>query len=128
MAGPTERNQCGVITLFPMYVSCNTTNPSSPTASDGVASLFISGGTPPYSIVWANGSVTQSINNLSVGTYTATVTDSNGDFTINTNCVLSSTTTTTTSTTTTTTLPPCVDFCLDFTPIEDSNIIYANYY
>lgn len=121
MPGPTERNNCGNITIFPMYVACNTTKPSSPTASDGVASLYITGGTPPYSIQWnSNYGVSQSIYNLSVGTYTATVTDSNGDFTITTNCVLSATTTTTSSTTSSTTLPPCADFCLRFTLTTNS--------
>lgn len=117
MPESTNRNECGVLTIFPMYVACNSTKPSTITASDGAASLFISGGTPPYSIQWENGSITQTINNLSVGSYTATVTDSNGDYVIKSTCVLS-VTTTTTSTTTTTTLPPCVDFCLDFTPID----------
>lgn len=117
MPESTNRNQCGVLTIFPMSVTCNSTNPSTITASDGIASLVINGGTPPYSITWANGSLTQTITNLSVGSYTATVTDSNGDYVIKSTCVLS-VTTTTTSTTTTTTLPPCVDFCLDFTPIN----------
>ena len=114
MPEPTNRNECGVITIFPMYVTCNSIKPSTPTASDGAASLFISGGTPPYLIQWDNGSISQTINNLSVGSYTATVTDSNGDYVIKSTCVLS-VTTTTTSTTTTTTLPPCNDFCLTFT-------------
>jgi len=119
MPGPTERNQCGSVTIFPMYVACNAKKPSSATASDGVASLYITGGTPPYSIQWNGGlGVSQSIYNLSVGTYTATVTDSNGDFTIVSNCVLSVTTTTTSSTTTSTTLPPCNDLCLVITTVR----------
>jgi len=120
MPESTNRNECGVLTIFPMYVTCNSTNPSTITSSDGVASLFISGGTPPYMIQWDNGSITPSINNLSVGSYTATVTDSNGDYVIKSTCVLS-VTTTTTSTTTTTTLPPCVDFCLEFIPITNNS-------
>jgi len=114
---PTERNECGVITIFPMYVSCNTTNPSSSKASDGVASLFISGGTPPYLIQWNNGSIGQSINNLSSGSYVATITDSNEDYLLTSTCVLLGPTPIVTPTPVITPTPlPLYDFCLTFTP------------
>lgn len=116
---PTERNECGVITIFPMYVSCNSTNPSSSTASDGIASLFISGGTPPYLIQWNNGSIGQSINNLSSGSYVATVTDSNGDYLITSTCNLLGPTPIVTPTPVVTPTPlPLYDFCLTFTPSQ----------
>ena len=47
--------------------------------SNGTASITPSGGTPPYTFLWApNGQTTQNITNLQAGTYTVTVTDING--------------------------------------------------
>lgn len=57
-----------------------TTSPvgaSSCTASDGSVSATISGGTSPYTYSWNNGKTTSSINGLTTGTYTLTVTDAN---------------------------------------------------
>lgn len=45
--------------------------------NDGVISLGISGGTPPYSIEWSNGANGQKLTNLPAGTYTYKVTDKN---------------------------------------------------
>ncbi|PCJ82083.1 MAG: hypothetical protein COA57_13695 [Flavobacteriales bacterium] len=44
--------------------------------SDGVLSVSISGGTPPYTYSWNNGSTDLSQSNLTAGIYTITVTDS----------------------------------------------------
>ena len=106
MEGPIVRNECGIITIFPMYVSCNSINPTSPTASNGKIILYISGGTPPYYIQWENGSLSKVLTNLKAGSYKATVTDSVGDYIITTTCVLGGQTTTTTL--------PLYDFCLTF--------------
>ena len=43
--------------------------------ANGTATVNISGGTPPYSILWNTGATTASISNLAQGTYTVTVTD-----------------------------------------------------
>ncbi len=43
---------------------------------DGSASVSISGGNPPLSMVWSNGFTTDTISNLIAGTYYVTVTDS----------------------------------------------------
>ncbi|PCJ89614.1 MAG: hypothetical protein COA57_01730 [Flavobacteriales bacterium] len=51
-------------------VSCNGTN-------DGSADLIVSGGTPVYSYNWSNGSTTQDLSGLAVGTYIVTITDGN---------------------------------------------------
>lgn len=98
------RNECDVLTIFPMDVSCLVTHPSTPYSFDGEAQLLISGGTPPYTVSWEIGSVAPTIINLSVGNYNATVTDFYNDFEINTTCVLTAETPATT--TTTTTAPP----------------------
>src|SRR5690606_30033973 len=56
----------------------NTNNVTSPGGSDGSISLNISGGAPPYAYLWSHGSTVQNQSNLVEGTYSVTVTDTNG--------------------------------------------------
>ena len=111
-----EANECTPATLFPLGVSCFVVQPSSPESSDGVVSLVITGGTPPYNILWDNNNTTQTINNLSAGSYGATVTDTYGDFTAQTICVLTGTTPnpSPTPTPTPTPTPEGPNFCMSF--------------
>jgi len=44
-------------------------------ASNGSASVSITGGTSPYTQLWSTGQTTTSINNLSAGNYSVTITD-----------------------------------------------------
>ncbi|MCT4560697.1 MAG: gliding motility-associated C-terminal domain-containing protein [Crocinitomicaceae bacterium] len=46
--------------------------------NNGSAQVIASGGTAPYSYSWNTGSNTNSISNVTAGTYTCTVTDTNG--------------------------------------------------
>ena len=105
---PIKRgNECDVLTIYPMGVKCLSVDPSTTTSFDGLLTLVITGGTPPYQINWENGSVSTVLSNLNVGEYPATVTDYYGDFIVRTTCVLESPITTTTTiipVTTTTTL------------------------
>lgn len=84
----TEKNECDVVTLFPMEIKCDVKNPTSPTSFDGILSLIITGGTSPYTISWNNGQVGQTIGNMPPGSYGVTVVDFFGDFTANTVCTL----------------------------------------
>jgi hypothetical protein len=61
-----------------------TTNPSSFGAEDGSIDLTVTGGAPPYTYQWSNGSTSEDLSGLSGGDYMVTVTDANG-------CTLSST-------------------------------------
>ena len=61
------------------------THATCPDSEDGSITIFISGGTPPYSYVWSTGAtsttenITDSLSGLSPGDYTITVTDFNGN-------------------------------------------------
>lgn len=90
--GDTIQNECNVITIFPMVVKCVAINPSSATAEDGQLSVAITGGTPPYTIIWDNGNISPAIQNLGVGEYSATVIDYYNDFSSVTTCSLTAVT------------------------------------
>ncbi|MDX1477048.1 MAG: OmpA family protein [Saprospiraceae bacterium] len=47
-------------------------------AGDGVASMHVEGGAPPYNALWSNGSTAALQSNLTEGLYTVTVTDQIG--------------------------------------------------
>jgi hypothetical protein len=110
---PKFTNECEPITLFPMGVECLLTHPS-PSSSDGSISLMITGGTPPYYISWENGNIAPIIYNLTAGIYKATVIDSYGDFTANTECTLTGSTPTPSPTPTPTPTSPYItyDLCM----------------
>ncbi len=59
------------ITVTPTPVTC-------PGGSNGSATSTASGGTLPYTYTWSNGSTATSINGLTAGNYTLTLTDHNG--------------------------------------------------
>ena len=59
------------VTLSKNDVGCSGSN-------DGSASASITGGTPGFTYLWSNAGNSASINNLTSGTYTVTVTDLNG--------------------------------------------------
>ena len=96
-------NSCDITTIFPMGVVCVTENASSASASDGSMSVFVTGGTAPYTIQWSNGmSGVFTLNNLPPGTYFATVTDYYGDYVETAACVVGGIPVTPTPTPTTT--------------------------
>ncbi|MFH1319383.1 MAG: leucine-rich repeat domain-containing protein [Bacteroidota bacterium] len=71
-----------------LTASITGTNVSSCGAGDGEANLTVSGGIPPYTFNWLSGETTEDLAGLSAGTYSVSVTDSNG-CTANTNVTIS---------------------------------------
>lgn len=65
------------ITMPQINVAVSSFNPNCPTSTNGSISLAVSGGTPPYSVVWSAPltDTTLQVNNLAVGDYIFTVTD-----------------------------------------------------
>jgi hypothetical protein len=108
------QNECDVITIFPMGVQCYVTQPTNSITYNGSATLQITGGTPPYHVMWDNGNISTTISNLGPGSYGSTVVDFYGDFTANTICVLTGVTIspTPTPTPTPTPIPTFGDLCL----------------
>ena len=81
-------NTCEIVTIFPMEVECKVTNASTPLSTNGSVEVLIQGGTGPYTITWNNGQNGSVLTGLSPGTYSATVVDYYGDYTVTTNCVV----------------------------------------
>ncbi|MEM7102504.1 MAG: T9SS type A sorting domain-containing protein [Bacteroidota bacterium] len=57
-------------------VDASISQPSCNTGDDGVIALTISAGTPPYNVIWSDGSTDANRSGLTPGTYAVTVTDS----------------------------------------------------
>jgi uncharacterized protein (DUF2141 family) len=79
----TDENGCiktssATITEPAVMVLSTTTTPSCTGGATGIIDLTVLGGTMSYSYLWTNGAISQDISGLAGGTYTVTVTDSNG--------------------------------------------------
>ncbi|XZF12706.1 DUF7619 domain-containing protein [Chitinophagaceae bacterium MMS25-I14] len=79
----TDANGCTASTYQyvtqSVQISANTVvTPATCVQNNGSVTSFGSGGTPPYSYHWSNGSTAQSIHSLSAGSYTVNITDANG--------------------------------------------------
>ncbi len=76
--GCTQVATATVQNLNALTLNVNTTNPTCANNNDGAASALVSGGVPPYTYSWNNGSTKSSIANVSKGNYNLTVTDHKG--------------------------------------------------
>ncbi len=80
----TDDKNCEVIESYTitqpaeLLANATATDETANDANDGTATANPTGGESPYLYSWSNGETTQSINNLAPGSYTVTVTDSNG--------------------------------------------------
>jgi hypothetical protein len=80
-----DANNCVATTTFNVIqpnqflTSISSQNATCNGSCDGSAFIVVTGGTPPYTYSWApNGATTPNVQGLCAGTYTCTVTDSNG--------------------------------------------------
>ncbi|MGD1848913.1 MAG: T9SS type A sorting domain-containing protein [Salibacteraceae bacterium] len=85
----TDNNGCSnvssVILQTPgsgLSVNVNATDVTCPGGNDGSATPVVTGGTTPFTYLWSNGSSQLTINNLSAGIYTVTVSDQTGATTV----------------------------------------------
>ncbi len=58
--------------------TCSSVSGNCSNGNGASASVSVQGGTSPYTYLWSNGATTSSINDLSDGTYSVTVTDYHG--------------------------------------------------
>ncbi|RZK11397.1 MAG: T9SS type B sorting domain-containing protein, partial [Flavobacterium sp.] len=62
-----------------LVIAANLINPMDcANGGSGTIDLIVSGGTPPFTYSWSNGSTTEDLNNLVAGNYAVVVTDFNG--------------------------------------------------
>ncbi len=87
----TDANNCSSsISVFisePAVLSSSfiTVNPNCGNASNGSALVSVNGGTPPYNYNWLPGNINSpTLNNMSLGHYSVTITDANGCLTADT--------------------------------------------
>jgi hypothetical protein len=73
----TSSNVYNVTQPGQIVISLTTTNVSCNNTTNGSVAALVSGGVGNKSFLWSSGQTTSTINNLSAGTYTVTVTDAN---------------------------------------------------
>lgn len=96
----TTVNECNIKTIFPFYVECDSVFPTLDNSTTGSVSLFVTGGTPPYSF-YSAGTETQVgqafeptnntyllYNDVISGTYSTIVSDYYGDNIQTIDCVI----------------------------------------
>ncbi|MFN3908966.1 MAG: Ig-like domain-containing protein, partial [Flavobacterium sp.] len=67
------------LSLVKNDITCIQSNPGSATiGNNGELFAAITGGSAPFTFLWSNGATTESVNNLSAGSYSVTVTDASG--------------------------------------------------
>jgi hypothetical protein len=85
-------NDCGVLTLLDLGIVCNVINPTADNPNGGILSVYVTGGTAPYTIIWETPDgvfiTGQTIYNQVGGVYTVTVYDKWKDFTATTTCTI----------------------------------------
>jgi uncharacterized protein (TIGR02145 family) len=60
----------------PMHLTLTSSSTSSIGGTDGSIDLQLTGGSPPYALLWSNGQTTNNITGLSAGIYSITISDS----------------------------------------------------
>ena len=80
----SDENDCGLSVsgvmpaADPIILEFIEGSPSCPNSNDGELSVVVSGGSPPYTILWEDGQTDPKATNLPSGIFSVTVTDANG--------------------------------------------------
>lgn len=84
--GNTCGEQSNMLTAStsPIKATPSFVKPNCPGDANGTATVTASNGLFPYTYLWNNGQTTATATNLAAGTYTATITDSNGEIVVST--------------------------------------------
>ncbi len=78
-------NTCGeqsnflIVSTSPIKAVATVVKPNCPGGNNGTATITATNGLFPYTYLWSNGQTTVTATNLSAGTYSVTVNDSNGE-------------------------------------------------
>lgn len=68
-----------IFNILPLQLSANVTDAlDCDDTNSGAINLLIQGGTPPFSVSWSNGAITEDLTAIPPNTYVVTVTDANG--------------------------------------------------
>ncbi len=108
----TDTNACTATTTATIFepetmiLSISSTNEICSNSADGTAVVTASGGTPTYIYNWSTGVTSNSVNGLTGGTYTVTVTDNNS-------CTATATTSITTPAEITANISPTDAICFE---------------
>jgi len=78
----TDNQMCtkvlsGITVTGPAQLQIDTTIAAANPNNGSIVLTILSGGTPGFTYLWSNGATTKDLANLSVGTYTVTITDAN---------------------------------------------------
>lgn len=76
--GSVDSDMVTISLLNPPVATHVTTNVTCAGGNNGFVQVVVTGGVPPYSYAWSNGSTVQNMGNLPAGTYSVTITDQNG--------------------------------------------------
>ena len=68
-----------IFNILPLELSANVTDAlDCDDTNSGAINLLIQGGTPPFDVVWSNGSITEDLVSVPPNTYVVNITDANG--------------------------------------------------
>lgn len=75
----TIQDSFTIFDILPLQLSANVVNAlDCEDTNSGAINLLIEGGTPPFDVIWSNGTITEDLENVPPNNYSVVVTDANG--------------------------------------------------